>query len=440
MGWTGFEYHLVHAFARDLGVRLELAIPPPGIDAAEWLEQGYGDVLALHEPAGWGDAGRFRVSEPYRNTDLVSVLSVKTQLPAAVEDLAGIPVAASIAVASLLRLIPLSPAIDATTPGPGFDALAALREVSRGRIGVAVVDRDTAQLELTHLADLRLGPVVLPDQPLVWLFNPMSAELASRADDFLSRARSSGTVRQLAAAQLGSWSPPVPADLPAVPDGAITPYDELLRFEGQRRGVDWRLLASLMYEESRFDPEAVGPGGSAGLFQFMPLTWRDLGVEDPHHPGEAVEAGGWYLEWLMDQFADLELSDQVAMAIASYNVGPRHVFDARRLARRHGLRSGPMGGQRRDRDAAARRPGGRARFSRQASAGAGVRLATPAASCAATAPTPSSSPLSERSLAPILSSPSILRRPDGTQLPPLVALSLAGGESRWTKRRRMSYM
>jgi membrane-bound lytic murein transglycosylase F len=92
-----------------------------------------------------------------------------------------------------------------------------------------------------------------------------------------------------------------------------------------------------MYEESRFDPDAVGPGGSSGLFQFMPFTWRELGVEDPHHPGEAIEAGARYLRSLMDKFADLDLPDRVAMAIASYNVGPRHVFDARRLAREMGL-------------------------------------------------------------------------------------------------------
>ncbi|MBW2528371.1 MAG: transglycosylase SLT domain-containing protein [Deltaproteobacteria bacterium] len=336
-GLDGFEYHLAHAFARDLGVRLELEIPPPGVEGVDWLEQGYGDLLALHEPAGADDHGRFRISVPYREVDLISVLASNTPMPAAVEDLAGIPVAASRALASQVRQLPLSPMIDAASPAPGFDSLAALREVSRGRIGVAVVDRDTARLELVHLADLRLGPVVLPEQPLVWLFNPSSPKLADRADRFLAAARVSGTVRQLAAAQLGSWSPPVPVSLPAVPDGAITPYDELLRWEGRRRGIDWRLLASIMYEESRFDPEAVGPGGSAGLFQFMPLTWQDLGFEDPYHPGEAVAAAGWYLDWLMGQFADMALPDQVAMAIASYNVGPRHVFDARRLARNMGF-------------------------------------------------------------------------------------------------------
>ena len=47
---------------------------------------------------------------------------------------------------------------------------------------------------------------------------------------------------------------------------------------------------------------------------------------------QANEAGARYLNWLMEKFSELDLPDQVAMAIASYNVGPRHVFDARRLA------------------------------------------------------------------------------------------------------------
>jgi len=70
---------------------------------------------------------------------------------------------------------------------------------------------------------------------------------------------------------------------------------------------------------------------------FAEFTWRELGVEDPHHPGEAIEAGARYLSSLMDKFSDLDLPDRVAMAIASYNVGPRHVFDARRLADEIGL-------------------------------------------------------------------------------------------------------
>jgi len=230
----------------------------------------------------------------------------------------------------------LIPGIDAITP-EGGDALSSLVHVARGRAGVAVVDSDTARLELAARNDLRQGPIVLPNTDLVWAVNVSSPQLHREVNDFLGEARVSGLVRLLARSELGSWKRSVQPHLPYVPPDALSPYDELLQWVGRSHGIDWRLVASLMYEESRFDPEAVGPGGSAGLFQFMPFVWRDLGVEDPHHPGDAAEAGGWYLRWLMDKFADLDLPDQVAMAVASYNVGPRHVFDARRLARHMNL-------------------------------------------------------------------------------------------------------
>jgi membrane-bound lytic murein transglycosylase F len=336
-GLEGFEYDLALAFARELKVRLELAMPPPGVDPLDWLGQGFGDLAALHEPVDPETEGRFLVSFPYRLVDLVSIGSVRNPAPAGVEDLAGATVAASRPVAALCAELPLVPPMSPAAMITGADALSALLEVSRGVAGTAVVDEDTAKLELAARPDLQEGVIVLPGVELAWLVNPSSPELMRRIDRFLEWAARSGLVRQLALSELGTWKPYVPPYLPEVPDGALTPYDELLRWAGRRHQIDWRLLASLMYEESRFDPGAIGPGGSAGLFQFMPPTWRELGVEDPHHPAEAVEAGARYLSRLMEMFDDVPMADRVAMAIASYNVGPRHVFDARRHARAMGL-------------------------------------------------------------------------------------------------------
>jgi membrane-bound lytic murein transglycosylase F len=338
-GLEGFEYDLAVSFARSLRVRLELSIAPPDVDPLEWLELGYGDLAALHEPLAPGDAGAFLVSVPYRRVDLVSVVSARTEPPAAVEDLAGVRVAASRPVADLCRLLPLAEPVLAAPPGRGGDAFNAMLEVARGNVPVAVVDEDAAEFGLADRADLQRGPVIVPRAELVWIVNVSAPNLHRAANRWLREARSSGLVRQLVLSQFGSWQPHRKQTLLPIPEGALSPYDELLQWVGRRYGIDWRLLASLMYEESRFDPDAVGPGGSAGLFQFMPFTWEELGVEDPHDPFEAAESGGRYLRQLMDQFEGLQLPDQVAMAIASYNVGPRHVFDARRLAQEMGFDS-----------------------------------------------------------------------------------------------------
>jgi len=331
-GLEGFEYDLASDFARALGVRLELSIPPPDVDPVTWLEQGYGDLAALHQPVAPSRGGSFLITSPYREVDLVSVVSVRANLPASVEDLAGVRVAASNPVAELCRLLPLPAPMRAAAPAIGADGFNAMLEVARGNMPVAVVNEDAANLEIAGRTDLTLGAVVLPNVELVWILNSSSPHLFRAADLYLQKARKSGVVRQLVHNEFGSWQRSRRPMVLPTPEGALSPYDELLKWAGRRYDIDWRLLASLMYEESRFDSEAVGPGGSAGLFQFMPFTWRDLGVEDPYDPTEAAEAGGRYLRQLMDGFGDLELPDRVAMALAAYNVGPRHVFDARRLA------------------------------------------------------------------------------------------------------------
>jgi len=336
-GLTGFEYELAVAYARSERLRLELAIPPHDVDPLEWLDRGYGDLAILHEPLAPSEAGRFAASRPYRRVDLVAVMGRNVEAYLAVEDLAGRAVAASHSVGEFTQLIPLEPPVELRPRSSAVDAFAALLAVARGESDIAVVDEDAARLELGERPELRRGPVVVPDVPLVWVLNPSSPALRKSVNRFLRKARISGLVVQLARANLGSWRRQVSVRLPDVPPGDLTPFDEYLKWAAHRNGLDWRLIASLMYEESRFDPDAVGPGGSAGLFQLMPSTWAELGVEDPHHPGEAIEAGSRYLRQLVDKFPDLELQDRVAMAIASYNVGPRHVFDARRLAEQMGF-------------------------------------------------------------------------------------------------------
>jgi membrane-bound lytic murein transglycosylase F len=337
-GIGGFEYDLASEFARSLGVRLELSIPPSGTDPLEWLEMGFGDVMALHEPVSPSVEGAFLVSAPYRDVDLVSVVSTRRAPPHAVEDLEGVPVAAARSVSDLCLLLPLAEPMQAYfDPAQDADAFNAMLEVARGVAPLAVVDQDAAKLEIRNRTDLQQGTTVLPQVGLSWVLNSSSPRLYREVSRFLAEARKSGMVRQLVFNEFGSWEAPRPKTLLPIPEGGLSQYDELLQWVGREYEIDWRLLASLMYEESRFDPDAVGPGGSSGLFQFMPFTWKELGVEDPHHPQEAAEAGARYLRQLMDGFEGLPLPDRVAMAIASYNVGPRHVYDARELAREMGF-------------------------------------------------------------------------------------------------------
>jgi membrane-bound lytic murein transglycosylase F len=119
--------------------------------------------------------------------------------------------------------------------------------------------------------------------------------------------------------------------------GKISRFDEVIKKEAERIGWDWRLMASIIYQESRFNPEAVSWAGAFGLMQLMPGTAKNYGITMESSPEAQIRAGASFIKWLDQRFID-EITDQeerIKFVLASYNIGLGHVQDARRLAERY---------------------------------------------------------------------------------------------------------
>jgi hypothetical protein len=77
----------------------------------------------------------------------------------------------------------------------------------------------------------------------------------------------------------------------------------------------------LLFQESRFKPEAVSGAGAEGIAQFMPETSADMGLQNPFDPLQAIPASARLLRNLFQQFGNLGL------AAAAYNAGPKRIQD-----------------------------------------------------------------------------------------------------------------
>jgi hypothetical protein len=119
-------------------------------------------------------------------------------------------------------------------------------------------------------------------------------------------------------------APPAQTDQPAASSSAPHPptADDIcsaVEQDAAENELPVEFFARVIWQESRFNAQAVSKKGARGIAQFMPATadWR--GLVDPFDPIEALKNSASYLHDLKAQFGNLGL------AAAGYNAGPARV-------------------------------------------------------------------------------------------------------------------
>jgi membrane-bound lytic murein transglycosylase F len=112
--------------------------------------------------------------------------------------------------------------------------------------------------------------------------------------------------------------------------GQLSVYDDIIKELSDEHGVDWKLVASLIAQESQFDPYAESWVGARGLMQIIPeiIAADSINLFDPY---VNVNEGINLLNQHLKHYSYLDSTNQWALALATYNAGLGHVADARRI-------------------------------------------------------------------------------------------------------------
>jgi len=105
----------------------------------------------------------------------------------------------------------------------------------------------------------------------------------------------------------------IPSDIPSSGDDAT---DWIIFRAAERQGLDPRFVHAVIWQESKYKPQALSHAGAQGLMQLMPATARRFGCKNANDPAANIEAGTKYLSWLLKRF-----DGNVALALAGYNAG-----------------------------------------------------------------------------------------------------------------------
>ena len=114
-------------------------------------------------------------------------------------------------------------------------------------------------------------------------------------------------------------------------------YREEFKQAEEKTGIPWVLLASISYQESKWNRFAVSPTGVRGLMMLTRSTAADLGIKNRLDPKKSIAGGARYLSHLYKRLPKvIQEDDRMHFALASYNVGIGHVKDAQLLGSRLG--------------------------------------------------------------------------------------------------------
>jgi membrane-bound lytic murein transglycosylase F len=342
-GEMGFEYDLVKDFAAHLGLKLELKVMDSVSAVLQAMERGQADLAAAALTLTPERQKRFTFGPKYFTVQQQVVGNRRRPYPRTIEELANfelVVLANSSYVERLRELRRQHPHLHwRETDDYSTDQL--LARVWRGEIPCTVADSNIIAINRRYFPELVVAFPISEEQPLAWLVNRREKRLLARLRQWFAAYQDSGRLAELKERYYGYIEIFDYVDTKVfirLIKEKLPRYRRYFVTYGRRHGIPWTLLAAKAYQESHWDPEATSPTGVRGIMMLTNKTAADLGVKDRLDPEQSIAGGAAYLRNLLDRLPDTIPDNQrLAFAVAAYNIGMGHIYDARVLARKLGL-------------------------------------------------------------------------------------------------------
>jgi len=108
-------------------------------------------------------------------------------------------------------------------------------------------------------------------------------------------------------------------------------YESKFKKAASMNDLDWKLLAAISYQESKWNNNAISPTGVRGLMMLTKNTADMLGV-NRLIPDESIIGASRYLKKLSEKYTEFDEDTKVSLTLGAYNLGPGHISDIIKLS------------------------------------------------------------------------------------------------------------
>lgn len=353
----GFEYELLNKFSKRLGVGVEIKLFKDIDEMFQYLEEGKGDLIAFNLTVTKERKERFDFTHSINTTQQVLVQrkpknwrrltmdQINDSLiknPLELEN-KTVYVRKSSAFYTRLRNLSDENGIDINIISAD-DSLSMedlIEQVAKGEIDFTIADDNIAKLNKEYYSNIDVNTKISFPQKIAWAVNKNSQallkELNKWLDDFKKQVDFHVIYQRYYDHKI-YYKKRRKSGYLLKEGGDISEYDDIIKKDAKKINWDWRLIAALIYQESKFDSDVKSWAGAIGLMQLLPETGAAFGAQNLLDPKQNIEAGIRYLKWL-DEYWKKEIknkNERIKFVLASYNLGFGHIEDARNLAEKYG--------------------------------------------------------------------------------------------------------
>lgn len=343
-GPEGPGYDLASRFAEHLGVPMRLYTVRTREAAIEEVAAGRAHVAAAGLSTGISLPLGAQFGPGYQRVREHLVYRRRTTRPRTIVEAARgeIGVATGSAHQRTLEDLRLDHPELAWVERAGTDTEEILADVSQGRVQYTLASSTEFALNRSVHPELAVALDLSPERALAWVVSTVGHDhsLLNRVNSFFTLARREGVIAALLDRYYGEderFDYLLSRNFMEHVNERLPRYIGWFQEAAEEHGLDWRLLAAMGYQESKWDPDAVSFTGVRGIMQLTEDTAARVGAGDRRDPRSSIFGGARYLATLQKTIPKrIPEPDRTWFAVAAYNVGIGHLEDARVLAQEHG--------------------------------------------------------------------------------------------------------
>jgi membrane-bound lytic murein transglycosylase F len=341
-GTQGLEYQLARSFAAELGVHLVMYPVASEHAMQAELAAGRADIAAAQLTATpeWKRVGL--AAEPYGHVPEIVVYRRDAKRPRSTLQIessklavrAGSPQEQTLerlkkTLAPSLQWIDTAP----TTADP-------LEDVDTGQADYALIDAREFSFARHSYPNVLAGFTLPQQRPVQWIVRRGAADLVVATNRYFHAAVAAGLVAKLEEQETGDSRPfeyLESREFQAFLAERLPRFQAWFEAASAQTGIDWRLLAAIGYQESKWDPLAESADGALGVMMLTSDTAEAMGIADRTNPQQSIAAGARYFAEVREKIPErIPEPDRTWLTLAAYNVGFGHLEDARVIAQTRG--------------------------------------------------------------------------------------------------------